>query len=148
MAALGCPPRPAPALAARRPRAAALSCGGLPRQASSCMVARAASRPQVQRWLLTQQHQRQRRQVAAAAAPAAAPAAAAATAFWPALVQAWSVNPASVLLAAGACILGVSLSVFLLAAIPTMMVRDAVGVPPACDPLRAGPCLPASGGTA
>ena len=60
----------------------------------------------------------------AAAAPAAATAAAA---FWPALMQAWNTNPAAVMLAAGACILGVSLSVFLLAAIPTMLVSFADG---------------------
>lgn len=58
------------------------------------------------------------RQVAAAAGLPAVPA----SAFWPALVHAWNSNPTAVMLAAGTCILGVSLSVFLLAAIPTMLV--------------------------
>ena len=45
---------------------------------------------------------------------------------WPALAQAWSTNPAAVMLAAAACLLGLSLSVFLFAAIPTMLVRRGV----------------------
>lgn len=59
----------------------------------------------------------------AAAGPAAAAAPAAGSSFWSGLVQAWSSNPAAVLLAGAACLLGLSLSVFLLSAIPTMLVR-------------------------
>lgn len=39
------------------------------------------------------------------------------------LLHAWHTNPAAVLLAAGAFVLGVALSVFLVASIPAMLVR-------------------------
>jgi hypothetical protein len=71
----------------------------------------------------------QKREVGAAAASATP---AATSAFWPALVQAWSSNPAAVMTAAAACILGVSLSIFLLASIPTVMVRS---VPTSVEPV-------------
>lgn len=103
--------RPVPLLPRRQ-----LACSLLKQQHGQ--LAAAALRRRLQR----------RAAAAAAAATAAAPAAqAAASAFWPALVQAWNTNPAAVLLAAGACILGVSLSIFLLAAIPTMLVSRWAG---------------------
>jgi hypothetical protein len=62
-----------------------------------------------------------RRLMTKAAAATTAPVAA--TSLWPALVQAWNSNPAAVMLATGACILGVALSIFLVAAVPAMLVR-------------------------
>lgn len=105
---------------------AAAATAGRPQQLAARPPARPAAQPHT-RWPLNREQQQQRRATvtaaAAAVAPAAAPAAAAAVAqaFWPALVQAWNANPASVLVGAGACILGVALSVFLLASIPTML---------------------------
>lgn len=68
-----------------------------------------------------------RRQFRATATPAAAAStASAATALWPSLAHAWNTNPAAVLLAASACILGVSLSMLLLAAVPTLLASQPV----------------------
>lgn len=56
---------------------------------------------------------------------AAASSAAAQGGILASLVAAWHTNPASVMLAAGALLLGTSLSIFLLAAIPGILVRVA-----------------------
>lgn len=71
------------------------------------------------------------------AAASAAPAAA--SSLWSGLAQAWASNPAAVLLAGSACLVGVSLSIFLLAAVPTMLVSE---VGPACTGLTVPPCCP------
>eukprot|EP00887_Chlorella_sp_A99_P002084 scaffold21.g2084.t1 len=77
---------------------------------------------------MQQQHRQQRlcqqqRQLVqpchAASAAAAVPTAAAGV--WPVLVHAWHTTPVAVLLAGAACLLGVALSAFLLASIPTLL---------------------------
>lgn len=109
-------------------QAAASAClGSRPAGLLPCQQQLGCTRLRQQRGQLVAVPRERRQQlVAAAAAVAAAPATqAAVNAFWPALVQAWNTNPSAVLLAAGACILGVALSIFLLAAIPTMLVSAA-----------------------
>ena len=110
--------------------------GGLAQQRAG----RAAGRERLQ---LLQRRQPLPRRSRAAPPPAAAAASAAAAAaangagrtLLASLLHAWHANPASVLLAAGAFVLGLSLSVFLMAAIPGMLVGRG-GEEPCCQPAR------------